>query len=138
MDEKAMMELWQKMIAGCFRIATEEKYEHMVRSNGDIDYIIFESFKYKKGIKLAAHFLHAIATKHPFVDGNKRTAFMMALVVRCMCKEKVDDKFTEILTYLIRKYIKGQDKKIVKFMLETAEYKHNLQEVTKFINENIW
>ena len=48
------------------------------RDKATLEYLIFELGKEEDPIKKAALVLHTIATRHPFMDGNMRTAFMAA------------------------------------------------------------
>jgi death-on-curing protein len=46
-----------------------------MRSEADLDYILYHVCKTRGINQKAAIFLMEIARKHPFMDGNKRTAF---------------------------------------------------------------
>jgi death-on-curing protein len=63
--------------------------------------------------------LHGIATGHPFVDGNKRTAFVAA-------DNLVRDEGC---------LISATDDDVVSFMLEVAEYKHTRESVEVWLKE---
>jgi death-on-curing protein len=67
----------------------------------------------------AAILLHGIAIGHPFIDGNKRTAFVAA-------------------DNMIRgedHQINASDDEVVSFMLEVAEYRHTRESVEAWIKE---
>lgn len=46
-----------------------------IRSEGEIDYVVFKVANVRGIDRKAATLLMEISRKHPFVDGNKRTAF---------------------------------------------------------------
>lgn len=46
-----------------------------IRSEGEIEYIVFKVADTRGVDRKAATLLMEIARKHPFIDGNKRTAF---------------------------------------------------------------
>jgi len=63
--------------------------------------------------------LHSICTEHPFVDGNKRTAFVIA------------DNLLKEGGYCIQ----ASNDEVVEFMLEVAQYIHTTESVEKWIKE---
>ena len=63
--------------------------------------------------------LHSICTEHPFVDGNKRTAFVIA------------DNLLRDEGY----FIKASNEEVVEFMLQVARYTHTTESVEKWIKE---
>lgn len=63
--------------------------------------------------------LHTICTEHPFVDGNKRTAFVVA------------DNLLKDDGY----YIQASNNEVVEFMLEVAQYTHTTVSVEKWIKK---
>jgi death-on-curing protein len=63
--------------------------------------------------------LYSICTEHPFVDGNKRTAFVIA------------DNLLRDEGY----YIQASNEEVVEFMLEVARYTHTAESVEKWIVE---
>jgi death-on-curing protein len=67
----------------------------------------------------AAIVLHTICTEHPFIDGNKRTAFVVA---DNLLKE-------EGLT------IRATNEEVVEFMIEVAKYTQTIESVEKWIRE---
>lgn len=88
--------------------------------DGTIDFIVYELKRKNTAPAQAAHLLHSITTKHPFVDGNKRTAFTLANIV-----------------LLIHKYnlIVSQKEKL-EFMLSVANYKVTVEQVEEWIKNN--
>jgi len=69
-------------------------------------------------IVFAAYMLHSIATKHPFIQGNKRTAFMTATLILGCCGKSIECDSHEI----------------VKFVKEVAEGKYDLEIVTAWVS----
>ncbi len=51
------------------------KEEHVVLSLGNLEYIVEKVFNNPNHIDNAATYFHDIITVHPFLAGNKRTAF---------------------------------------------------------------
>ncbi|MDR2854724.1 MAG: type II toxin-antitoxin system death-on-curing family toxin [Methanomicrobiales archaeon] len=49
-------------------------------NEGTLDHLIDGCAYHYDPIYQAAYLLHGIATMHPFIDGNKRTAFLAAFV----------------------------------------------------------
>ena len=74
----------------------------------------------EKVIRKSSIILHGIATGHPFVDGNKRTAFVAA------------DNLVRDQGYLIS----ATDEEVVSFMIEVAEYKHTRESVETWLKED--
>jgi len=70
-------------------------------------------------IRKSAIILHGIAAGHPFVDGNKRAAFVAA-------DNMVRDKGYQI---------NAEDEDVVSFMLEVAKYKHSRVSVEAWLKE---
>lgn len=142
-DYKIIHEKFMSQIKRIYELATqtnEYKFDGMIRYSGELDFIIYESLKIQNASKLPAHFLHGIATRHPFMDGNKRTALLMGLLLTYSTikdpsfKKRIMDKISAIL-----ESFKGSsiDDKIVKFMLETADKKHSLEEIKIFLEDLI-
>lgn len=141
-ETKDAIEYWRDLVKKIHKVATG--YQNDIRIEDDLDFIIFNSLKIKDEKELAAYFLYQIATKHPFFDGNKRTALLTALVVlaQTICKEKKD-----IFMKVFREYLKQSrndyygkhqfDKRIVNFMKEVAEKKKTYADVLDFIEKQI-
>lgn len=91
-----------------------------VRDLATIENLVYYRLEYECMIHLkAAIVLHTICTEHPFVDGNKRTAFVVA-----------DNIMREAgLT------IRATDEEVVEFMLDVAKYNHTVESVEKWIKE---
>ena len=90
-----------------------------IRDTGTLDYIIYQVNKSQKTLRKSAIILHGIATGHPFIDGNKRTAFVAA------------DNLVRDQGY----QISATDDEVVSFMLEVAEYKHTREFVEAWLKE---
>ena len=91
-----------------------------MRDLGTIENLIYYRLDRKSTIfNKAAIVLHTICTEHPFVDGNKRTAFVVA------------DNLLKDDGY----YIQASNNEVVEFMLEVAQYTHTTASVEKWIKE---
>jgi len=90
-----------------------------IRDTGTLDYVIYQVNQSKKTVRKSAIILHGIATGHPFIDGNKRTAFVAA-------DNQVRDQ---------GHLISATDDDVVSFMLEVAEYKHTRESVEEWLKE---
>ncbi len=51
---------------------------HGILNEGTLHYLTEKASHYSDPILMSASLLHGIATMHPFIDGNKRTAFASA------------------------------------------------------------
>ncbi len=124
-----------KDIIKLIHVLAAKNEANKVRNESDLDFIIFSALK-KPFFTLkeaAAFFMYEIATKHPFFDGNKRTALMTFLVFRY--SDLSNDEITEKIKKHFPKSWDDKDNKIVKFMLELASYKRTYEDVVKFVDE---
>jgi len=142
-SEKAI-KFWKNQFKEIYKVSTGLDFDSNLRYEGTLDFIIYEIFKIKDDKKLAAHFLYEVARKHPFVDGNKRTALLIALVVlsQTVMKGK-KDFFTKIFEGFMKPY-RGKEKEmdrndmnLVKFMKDVAAGKKTYDEVLEFIDKHI-
>lgn len=78
-----------------------------ILSESTLHFMIFRVNKFEDIFRRAAIVLHAIGSQHPFVDGNKRTALVVA--------ENVLGKRGY--------YIAADEDTIVEFMLDVASYR---------------
>jgi death-on-curing protein len=78
-----------------------------IRDDATLDYVMYQVNRSWKPLRKSAIILHGIATGHPFVDGNKRTAFVAADNI-------IRDQGHQI---------SATNEEVVSFMLEVAEYK---------------
>jgi death on curing protein len=58
----------------------EQSLKDTVRDEGCIPMICYGGKFLSNPYEKAAYYLHRIATRHPFMEGNKRTAFMVAAI----------------------------------------------------------
>ena len=91
-----------------------------LRDPATLDYIIYRMNRSRDMYRGAAIALHAICTGHPFVDGNKRTAFVTADNILRECHFR----------------IRASNDDVVAFMLEVASYVHSPASVERWIKEN--
>jgi len=85
-----------------------------ILNQGTLEYLVYRVNKEKDPIRKAALVLFYIASKHPFIDGNKRTAFVAAENVLGMLGQ-------------LGMYIDDNENEVVRFMLEVADYKNRYQ-----------
>jgi len=78
-----------------------------ILSESTLHFMIFRVNKFEDIFRRAAVVLHAIGSQHPFVDGNKRTALVVAENV--LGKQGL--------------YIAAEEDTIVEFMLDVASYR---------------
>ena len=90
-----------------------------IRDAGTLDYVIYRVNRSREVLRKSAIILHGIATGHPFVDGNKRTAFVSA------------DNLIRDRGY----QISAMDDEVVSFMIEVAEYRHTQMSVEVWLKE---
>lgn len=99
-------------------------------NRGILEHILFEglrSDRYDTKEKFVSFILTEITVNHPFWDGNKRTALLSAL--KFLRTENEDT------VRLYPRSWEDRTDKIVKFMIEVAEKKHNYQDVLKIIRD---
>jgi len=85
---------------------------------------VYQVNREKDPIRKAALVLFYIASEHPFIDGNKRTAFVAA------------ENILGVLGQL-GMYIDDNENEVVRFMLEVAKYNIDINGIEKWINERI-
>ena len=83
--------------------------------------MVFRVNKIRNIFRRAATILHAIGSQHPFVDGNKRTALVVA--------ENVLGKQGY--------YIAADEDSIVEFMLAVASYKLEPGAIEQWLKDNV-
>lgn len=133
-DSKENIDRYKEIIKQIHVLATKNE-ANKVRNESDLDFIIFSALKkpFSTLKEAAAFFMYEIATKHPFFDGNKRTALMTFLIFRYL--DLSEDEFAEKIERHFPKSWDDKDNKIVKFMLELASYKRTYEDVVKFVDE---
>jgi death-on-curing protein len=82
--------------------------------------MVFRANRTEDTFTRAAIILHAIGSQHPFMDGNKRTALIVA--------ENVLDQSGF--------FIAADEDSIVQFMLEVASYTHDPDEIEQWLREH--
>jgi death-on-curing protein len=86
-----------------------------------LEYLIYRVNRVKDAYRRAAIALYCIAAKHPFIDGNKRTGFLVA----------------ENILGLDELFIQAGEEEVVAFMLGVAEYRLGLREIEKWLKEKV-
>lgn len=81
----------------------------------------FRVNKIKDIFRRAATILHAIGSQHPFIDGNKRTALVVA----------------ENVLGQQGYFIAADEEIIVEFMLAVASYKYEPDEIERWLKEHV-
>ena len=91
-----------------------------ILSESTLSYLVYRLNRTKRVFRRAALALYAIASQHPFMDGNKRTALIVA--------ENILGQEGFFLAV-------GEDQ-VVKFMLGVASYQYGPGEIEKWIHNN--
>ncbi len=91
-----------------------------VLERGTIEFLVYQANREEDIFRKAAIVLYFVCSKHPFIDGNKRTAFITA----------------ENILGQSDYYIDSDGEKVVEFMLEVAKYQHNIKSMKKWLEEN--
>jgi len=89
-------------------------------SEATLHYMVFRANRMKDTFKRAAAILHAIGSQHPFMDGNKRTALIVA----------------ENILGQDGYFIAADEEVIVEFMLAVASYRHESDEIEEWLKEH--
>jgi death-on-curing protein len=92
-----------------------------LRDPATLDYVVYRVNRSRDMYRKAAVALHGICTGHPFVDGNKRTAFVTADNILRECHFRISASNDDVVT----------------FMLDVASYVHSLTSVESWIKKNI-
>lgn len=91
-----------------------------ILSESTLAYLVYRLNRTKHVFRRAALALYAIASQHPFMDGNKRTALIVAENILGQ-----DGFFLAV----------GEDQ-VVKFMLGVASYQYGPGVIEKWIHNN--
>ena len=91
-----------------------------ILSESTLDYLVFRINRNKRVFRRAALALHAIGSQHPFIDGNKRTALIVA----------------ENILGQEGRYLAAGDDQVVEFMLEVASYRYGPEEIEIWIQNH--
>ncbi|MEI7857199.1 MAG: type II toxin-antitoxin system death-on-curing family toxin, partial [Methanomicrobiales archaeon] len=92
-----------------------------ILSESTLHFMVYRINRIKNIFQRAATILHAIGSQHPFIDGNKRTALVVA----------------ENVLGQVGYYISADEDTIVEFMLEVASYKKEPDEIERWLNEHV-
>ena len=90
-----------------------------ILNSGTIDFLVFELDKGADNFEKAAIVLNGIITRHPFMDGHKRTAFQVADII-------LRDEGYHIHTDKIQ---------IEKFLLKIAKYECEIDDINKWLKK---
>jgi death-on-curing protein len=91
-----------------------------VLTEATLEYLVFKAGRISDPFKRAALLLYCIAAKHPFIDGNKRTAFLTA----------------ENIMSQAGFFIQADDDEVVSFMLEVASYEKKQVVIEEWIKHH--
>jgi len=92
-----------------------------ILSESTLHFMVFRVNKIDDIVRRAAIILHAIGSQHPFIDGNKRTALVVA----------------ENILGLQGYYISADEDRIVDFMLAVASYKYDSDQIESWLKEHV-
>jgi death-on-curing protein len=92
-----------------------------ILSEGTLDYAIAKATRAKDFIEEAAILLETIAKEHPFIDGNKRTAFASA----------------EATLRLNGYHMTVEDEEAIEFLLKAARRELRHEHVVKWIKDRL-
>jgi len=95
-----------------------------ILNRGTLEYLVYKVNREKDPIRKAALILFYIASGHPFVDGNKRTAFVAA------------ENVLGVLGQL-GIYVDDNENGVVSFMIKVASYQADVNDIEKWIRERI-
>jgi death-on-curing protein len=92
-----------------------------ILSESTLHFMVYRINKTRDIFRRAATALHAIGSQHPFIDGNKRTALVVAENV--LGQEGY--------------YIAADEDIIVEFMLSVASYKSEPDKIEQWLREHV-
>ena len=91
-----------------------------VLSESTLHYLVYRLNRNPDVFRRAALALHAIGSQHPFIDGNKRTALIVAENI--LGQEGL--------------YLAADEDQVVEFMLGVASYRFGPEEIGVWIRNN--
>ena len=91
-----------------------------ILSESTLHYLVFRVNRFENIFKQAATVLYAIGSQHPFVDGNKRTALVVA----------------ENILGQKGFYIAAEEDTIVEFMLSVASYERQPYAIEQWLKDH--
>ncbi|MGE0015320.1 MAG: type II toxin-antitoxin system death-on-curing family toxin [Candidatus Methanomethylophilaceae archaeon] len=86
----------------------ERSLRDAIRDEGCIPTICYGDNFHEDPFAKASYYLHRIATCHPFVEGNKRTAFMTAATIIYYDTEFMIENITEENDIFVRAAASGE------------------------------
>ena len=92
-----------------------------ILSESTLHYLVFSVNKIRDIFERAAAILHAIGSQHPFVDGNKRTALVVA----------------ENILGQRGYYIAADEDTIVEFLLAVESYKCEPADIERWLKDHV-
>lgn len=142
--EKEVIYEVKEIIKNLHKTATGYDSEKNTRSDSDLEHIVYEAIKLGQkvsrgdamepnNVEVGAFLMCEIATRHPFFDGNKRTALMTFLYFRYI-ELDIRTTFEKIDAHFPKSW-DNKDDKVVNFMLELAQRKYTYEEALKFVKE---
>jgi len=93
----------------------------LIRDCGTLDFLVDRVNSIDDPYQKAARLLYTIAAHHPFFQGNKRTALIVAEL---------------ILTLEVGSYITADEEVIDLFVCEVASYLHEPEDIESWIRRN--
>ena len=94
----------------------------LILTPGTLENLVNHANNLPNPYQRAAWMLHGIATRHPFYQGNKRTAFAVAEIILMLSHEK--------------KMISVEDDEINIFVREIAQYLYGVEDVEDWLIQN--
>jgi len=118
--------------------------EHGIRDSGGLEHavtlILADYEKYKESpFYVSAKAYQLLATRHYFVDGNKRTAHLLAKVLLLDTGYRFKPKYTDAVQFIIDIAAKKKSLKEVEDWIKTnvIEKELDVQEYMKELNDDI-
>jgi death-on-curing protein len=87
--------------------------------NRTLEYLVYKANLERDIFKKAALFIYCIGSKHPFIDGNKRTGFAAA----------------ELVLGDAGLHLEATDDEVVAFMVQVAQYECNPLTIELWLKE---
>jgi death on curing protein len=88
---------------------------------GSLDFLVYRANNEDNIFRKSALILFCIASQHPFIDGNKRTALVTA----------------ENILGQSGYFIEENEENVVQFMVKVASYTQNVNNIENWLKENI-
>jgi len=94
----------------------------LILTPGTLEHLVNYADNLLNSYERAAWMFHGIATRHPFYQGNKRTAFAIAEMILMLSLEK--------------KMIIAEDDSIYLFVMGIAQYSYSIEDVQDWLIQN--